>query len=146
MASIEISSKAMNNRAAKFKDVVPFKTQHYDSNWIPTAVVEKLNAHNVYPVIVPEAYTDRSSMVPVKAGEHIVVAIAECPPAVSRTFRYISDDLGRLFVVIEAQDATSNDRVACAPSVADEVEEDFGIDNLNRLKDIGFKVDAALED
>jgi hypothetical protein len=37
-------------------------------------------------------------------------------------------------------------RKSCAPSVADEVEEDFGTDTLNRLKDIGFKFDAGLDD
>ncbi|MEK9966781.1 MAG: cupin domain-containing protein [Rhodospirillaceae bacterium] len=193
MRSIEISPEAMAKRSARFEDLVPYKTQHDESNGIPTAVVEKLTAHNVYPIMVPAAYTGRSSMAPVKAGEHTVVAIAECPPGdgpglhnheitienffclqgrfevtwgdegehrmelgpmdfvsvppgVSRAFRNISDELGRLFVVIETKDATSNDRVAYAPSVADEVEEDFGSDTLNRLKDIGFKFDAGLDE
>lgn len=193
MKSIEVTPEEMANRTAKFDDLVPYKQQHDDSNGIPTAVVEKLTAHNVYPIMVPEAYTGRSSMAPIKAGENVVLAIAECPPGdgpglhnheitiesflclqgrfeitwgdegehsielgpldfvsvppgVSRAFRNISDETARLLAVIELADPTSNDRVAYAPSVADEVERDFGADTLARLKEIGFKFNAGLEE
>ncbi|MBS28337.1 MAG: hypothetical protein CL566_05335 [Alphaproteobacteria bacterium] len=193
MKSIEVTPEEMARRAAKFDDLVPYKQQHDESSGIPTKVVEKLTAHNVYPIMVPEAYTGRSAMAPIKAGENVVLAIAECPPgdgpglhnheitiesflclqgrfeitwgddgehsmelgpldfvsvppAVSRAFRNISDETARLLAVIELADPTSNDRVAYAPSVADEVERDFGADTLTRLKEIGFKFNAGLDD
>jgi quercetin dioxygenase-like cupin family protein len=193
MKSIEVTPEQMAARAAKFDDLVPYKQQHDASNGIPVGVVEKLTAHNVYPIMVPEAYTGRSSMAPIKAGENVVLAIAECPPGdgpglhnheitiesflclqgrfeitwgdegensmelgpldfvsippgVSRAFRNISDETARLLAVIELADPTSNDRVAYAPSVADEVERDFGPETLARLKEIGFKFNAGLDD
>lgn len=193
MKSIEVTPQEMASRSAKFDELVPYKQQHDESTGIPSAVVEKLTAHNVFPIMVPGAYTGRSAMAPVKAGEHVVLAIAECPPGdgpglhnheitienflclqgrfevtwgddgenrmelglfdfvsvppgVSRAFRNISDETGRLLAIIETQDATSNDRVAYAPSVADEVEQDFGAETLAKLKEIGFKFDAGVDE
>lgn len=192
MKSITVTPEDMAKRSARFADLVPYKSQHDESNGIPLGVVEKLTAHNVYPIMVPEAYTGRSSMAPIKAGERTVVAIAECPPGdgpglhnheitienflclqgrfevtwgdqgehrmelgpldfvsvppgVSRAFRNIGDETARLLAIIELADATSNDRVAYAPSVADEVERDFGAETLERLKKIGFKFDAGVD-
>jgi len=192
MKSVEITPQQMAKRTACFKDLVPYKQQHDAANGIPLAVVEKLTAHNVFPIMVPEAYTGRSSMAPIKAGERVVLAIAECPPGdgpglhnheitienflclqgrfevtwgdqgehrlelgpldfvsvppgVCRAFRNISDETARLLAVIELADSKSNDRVAYAPSVAEEVEREFGGDTLRRLKEIGFKFDAGLD-
>jgi uncharacterized RmlC-like cupin family protein len=192
MKSIEVTPEEMAKRTARFADLVPYKSQHDASSGIPLAVVEKLTAHNVYPIMVPEAYTGRSSMAPIKAGERTVLAIAECPPGdgpglhnheitienflclqgrfrvawgdegehsveigpldfisvppgVCRNFTNIGDETARLLAVIELADPTSNDRVAYAPSVADEVEHDFGADTLAKLKEIGFKFDAGVD-
>lgn len=192
MKSIDVTPEEMSKRAARFSELVPYKDQHDESTGIPRGVVEKLTAHNVFPIMVPEAYTGRSAMAPIKVGERVVLAIAECPPGdgpglhnheitiesflclqgrfevtwgdvgehsielgpldfvsvppgVSRAFRNISDETARLLAVIELADATSNDRVAYAPSVAEEVERDFGAETLARLKEIGFKFDAGLD-
>ena len=192
MKSIDVTPEEMSKRAARFSDLVPYKDQHDESTGIPRGVVEKLTAHNVFPIMVPAAYTGRSSMAPIKVGERVVLAIAECPPGngpglhnheitiesflclqgrfevtwgdagehsielgpldfvsvppgVSRAFRNVSDETARLLAVIELADATSNDRVAYAPSVAEEVERDFGAETLARLKEIGFKFDAGLD-
>lgn len=192
MKSIEVSPEEMAKRAAKFKDLRPYSDQHDESTGIPRKAMEKLTAHRVYPVMVPESYTGRSSMAPVKAGERVVLAIAECPPGdgpglhnheittesffclqgrfeitwgdegehsvvldpmdfvsvppgVMRAFRNISDETGRLFVTIEMGEPGSNDRVAYAPSVADEVEAEYGLQTLENLKKIGFKFDGGVE-
>ena len=192
MKTIKVTPDEMAKRSARFSDLAPYKNQHDETSGIPRAVVEKLTAHNVFPIMVPETYTGRSSMAPVKAGKHVVLAIAECPPGdgpglhnheitienflclqgrfevcwgdegesrieigpldfvsvppgVSRNFRNISDETARLLAVIELADPTSNDRVAYAPSVANEVENEFGADTLEKLKEIGFKFDAGVE-
>jgi uncharacterized RmlC-like cupin family protein len=185
-------SVALKRSSLLFADLVPYKDQHDESTGIPRGIVEKLTAHNVYPIMVPETYAGRSAMAPIKVGEHVVLAIAECPPGdgpglhnheitiesflclqgrfevtwgdegehsielgpldfvsvppgVSRAFRNISDETARLLAVIELADPTSNDRVAYAPSVADEVERDFGAATLAKLKEIGFKFDAGVD-
>ena len=92
MKSIEISPEAMAKRSARFEDLVPYKAQHDESNGIPTAVVEKLTAHNVYPIMVPAAYTGRSSMAPVKAGEHTVVYDASALADGMYTFSLLTGD------------------------------------------------------
>ena len=192
MKTIKVTPEQMAKRTAFFKDLVPYKNQHDATNGIPRAVVEKLTAHNVYPIMVPDAYTGRSSMAPIKAGERVTLAIAECPPGdgpglhnheitienflclqgrfevtwgdegensveigpldfisvppgICRAFRNISDETARLLAIIELADPTSNDRVAYAPSVATEVEQEFGGQTLAKLKEIGFKFDAGVD-
>jgi len=191
--TIKVTPQEMAERTARFGDLKPYSEQHDESSGIPRAAMERLTAHRVYPIMVPEAYTGRSAMAPVKAGERVVVAIAECPPGngpglhnheitienflclqgrfevcwgdqgenrlelgpfdfvsvpsgVSRNFRNISDETGRLLAIIELADSKSNDRVAYAPSVADELTDEFGADTVATLKEIGFKFDAGLDD
>jgi len=192
MKSIDVTPEEMARRTARFGDLRPYSDQHDESSGIPRAAMEKLTAHRVYPIMVPDAYTGRSAMAPIKAGERVVLAIAECPPGngpglhnheitienflclqgrfevcwgdegehrvelgpldfvsvppgVSRNFRNISDETGRLLAIIELADAASNDRVAYAPSVADELADAFGPETVATLKDIGFKFDAGLD-
>lgn len=192
MKTIDISPQAMAQRTARFSDLVPYSDQHDESSGIPRAAMERLTAHRVYPIMVPQEYTGRSAMAPIKTGERVVLAIAECPPGngpglhnheitienfmclqgrfevcwgdagehrlelgpldfvsvppgVSRNFRNISDETGRLLAIIELADSRSNDRVAYAPSVADELSDEFGAETVATLKEIGFKFDAGLE-
>lgn len=192
MKSIKVTPEEMANRTARFSKLEPYKNQHSEANGIPVALVEKLTAHNVFPVMVPEAYTGRSAMAPVKVGEHITLAIAECPPGdgpglhnheiaienffclqgrfivswgdegehsmeigpldfvsippgVSRSFKNISHETARLLAIIEVADSTSNDRVAYAPSVGEEINDEFGTETLDKLKNIGFKFDAGID-
>jgi uncharacterized RmlC-like cupin family protein len=192
MKSIKVAPEEMAERTAHFSDLKPYSDQHDESSGIPRAAMERLTAHRVYPIMVPDAYTGRSAMAPVKTGERVVLAIAECPPGngpglhnheitienfmclqgrfevrwgddgenclelgpldfvsvppgVSRSFRNISDETGRLLAIIELADSASNDRVAYAPSVADELAEEFGAETVTTLKEIGFKFDAGLD-
>ncbi|MBO6782008.1 MAG: cupin domain-containing protein [Alphaproteobacteria bacterium] len=80
MKSVEVSPEEMAARTARFSELRPYSDQHDESSGIPAKAMEKLTAHRVYPVMVPEEYTGRSAMAPVKAGERVVLAIAECPP------------------------------------------------------------------
>lgn len=192
MKSIKVAPEEMAQRTAHFSDLKPYSDQHDESSGIPRAAMERLTAHRVYPIMVPDAYTGRSAMAPVKTGERVVLAIAECPPGngpglhnheitienfmclqgrfevcwgddgenclelgpldfvsvppgVSRSFRNISDETGRLLAIIELADSTSNDRVAYAPSVADDLTDEFGAKTVTTLKEIGFKFDAGLD-
>lgn len=67
------------------------------------------------------------------------------PPGVSRNFINVSDELGRLFVVIQPS-GEQTDRVAYAPIVGTEIEQTYGADVLNNLKELGFKFNAGLEE
>lgn len=192
MKSIKVTPEEMVQRTARFSDLIPYSDQHDEGSGIPRAAMERLTAHRVYPIMVPEAYTGRSSMAPIKTGERITLAIAECPPGngpglhnheitienflclqgrfevrwgdegehgleigpldfvsvppgVSRSFRNISDETARLLAIIELGDSGSNDRVAYAPSVADDLEDEFGSNTVKTLKEIGFKFDAGLD-
>ncbi len=80
MKSVEVSPEEMGKRTARFAELRPYSDQHDESTGIPKKAMEKLTAHRVYPVMVPKEYTGRSAMAPVKAGERVVLAIAECPP------------------------------------------------------------------
>lgn len=80
MKSVEVSPEEMGKRTARFTELRPYSDQHDESTGIPKKAMEKLTAHRVYPIMVPEQYTGRSAMAPVKAGERVVLAIAECPP------------------------------------------------------------------
>ena len=190
MKTIKVTPEEMEKRTARFKDLQPYSQQQQGANAIPTAAMEKLTAHKVYPVAVPADYTGRSAMAPIKAGERTIVAIAECPPGngpglhnhettienffclqgrfrirwgdegenslvlepfdyvsmppgVCRDFTNISDELGRLFVVIEAGGPGSQDRVAYAPQVGEEIATEFGRDTRAALEKIGFKFNAG---
>jgi len=65
------------------------------------------------------------------------------PPGVCRDFKNISDELGRLFVVIEAGSSGTQDRVAYAPSVGEEITKDFGENTRAALEKIGFRFNAG---
>jgi len=66
-------------------------------------------------------------------------------PGVARNFHNISNETGRLLAIIETASDGSNDRVAYAPAVADELTEEFGPDTLAALKQIGFKFDSGVD-
>ncbi len=83
-------------------------------------------------------------------GEHCVTLdpmdLVSVPPGVMRAFRNVSDEVGRLFVVIEAGGPATQDRVAYATSVGEEVSEEYGAETLAALEKIGFKFDAGQTD
>jgi len=79
MKSIKVTSEEMNRRLARFKDLGSYQHQN-EANGIPAEVMEKLAAHRVYPLMVPETYTGRSAQAPIKGASGTVLSIAECPP------------------------------------------------------------------
>jgi uncharacterized RmlC-like cupin family protein len=190
MKTIDITPEQMAARTARFAALQPYSRQQAEANGIPTGAMEKLTAHSVYPVMVPESYTGRSEQAPVRGGHNVVLSIAECPPGngpglhchetttenffclsgrfkvswgdegehstvlepmdfvsvppgVSRDFRNISDELGRLFVVIETSPDEPTDRIAYAPKLGEEVMREFGPEARARLEAIGFKFNAG---
>jgi uncharacterized RmlC-like cupin family protein len=67
------------------------------------------------------------------------------PPGVARSFTNVSAETARLLVMIQIPTAEQVDRVAYAPQVGSELEEEFGKHTVDALKSIGIKFDAGVE-
>ncbi|MBM3560154.1 MAG: cupin domain-containing protein, partial [Alphaproteobacteria bacterium] len=82
-------------------------------------------------------------------GENGVVLepndLVSVPPGVSRAFRNLSGETARLLVVIETEGPGSQDRVAYAPSLGDEVTQRWGRQARAKLEEIGFRFDAGVD-
>ena len=76
-------------------------------------------------------------------GEHTLVLepldLVSVPVGENRSFRNISDELGRLLVMIVPQTDEQVDPVLFAPSLAKEIENDYGKSAVEGLQKIGFK-------
>jgi uncharacterized RmlC-like cupin family protein len=80
MKSIKVTPEQMSHRMARFKDLKSYQYANEAAAGIPMAVLEKIAAHRVYPLMVPETYTGRSAQAPIKSAPGVVLSIAECPP------------------------------------------------------------------
>ena len=80
MKSIKVTREEMARRTARFKDLKSYQYQNEAAAGIPQAVLEKIAAHRVYPLMVPETYSGRSALAPIKGAPGVVLSIAECPP------------------------------------------------------------------
>ncbi len=80
MKSIKVTREEMARRMARFKDLKSYQYQNESAAGIPLAVLEKIAAHRVYPLMVPETYSGRSALAPIKSAPGMVLSIAECPP------------------------------------------------------------------
>jgi uncharacterized RmlC-like cupin family protein len=80
MKSIKVSAVEMQRRMAHFKDLESYQYQNEAAAGIPTEVLEKIAAHRVYPLMVPQDYKGRSAQAPIKGAPGVVLSIAECPP------------------------------------------------------------------
>ena len=80
MKSVKVTQEQMSRRMARFKDLKSYQYQNEAANGIPAQVMEKIAAHRVYPLMVPESYTGRSAQAPIKGAPGVVLSIAECPP------------------------------------------------------------------
>jgi uncharacterized RmlC-like cupin family protein len=80
MKSIKVSAEEMYRRTAHFKDLKSYQYQNESAAGIPVAVLEKIAAHRVYPLMVPQDYKGRSAQAPIKGAPGVVLSIAECPP------------------------------------------------------------------
>ena len=76
-------------------------------------------------------------------GEHSLVLepldMISVPRGENRRFRNVSNELGRLLVMIVPESAVQNDPVSYAPSLAREIEREYGRKALEGLQTIGFK-------
>jgi uncharacterized RmlC-like cupin family protein len=79
MRSTKVTREEMHRRMARFSSLASYQRQN-EANGVPAAVMEKLAAHRVYPLMVPESYTGRSAQAPIKGAPGAVLSIAECPP------------------------------------------------------------------
>jgi uncharacterized RmlC-like cupin family protein len=76
-------------------------------------------------------------------GEHTLVLepldMISVPRGENRSFRNVSNEVGRLLVMIVPETDEQADPVAYAPSVAKEIESEYGKTALQGLEKIGFK-------
>ena len=82
-------------------------------------------------------------------GEHSTILepldFISVPPGVCRNFTNISDEVGYLYVAIQAPEGDTFDNVAFAPRLGEEIAEQFGADTVAQMNDIGFKFDAGID-
>ena len=76
-------------------------------------------------------------------GEHALVLepldMISVPRGENRSFRNVSNETGRLLVMIVPETAEQADPIAYAPSLAKEIESQYGKAALQGLAKIGFK-------
>ena len=65
------------------------------------------------------------------------------PRGENRSFRNVSDEMGRLLVLIVPETGVQADPIAYAPSVASEIESEYGRKALEGLQTIGFRFDPV---
>jgi uncharacterized RmlC-like cupin family protein len=80
MKSVKVTPEQMARRTARFKELKSYQQQQQSTNAIPMEEMEKIAAHRVYPVMVPETYPGRSAQAPIQGAPGVVLSIAECPP------------------------------------------------------------------
>jgi quercetin dioxygenase-like cupin family protein len=80
-------------------------------------------------------------------GEHSLILepldYISIPPGVTRSFTNISNEVARLFVLIQPPPEKQEDRVAYAPKVGRDLAHDYGDGVVEKLKAIGFKFNAG---
>ena len=81
-------------------------------------------------------------------GEHTLVLepldLVSVPVGENRSFRNISNELGRLLVMIVPETDEQVDPVLFAPSLAKEIENDYGKSAVEGLQKIGFKFEEPI--
>lgn len=193
MKTVNVSPEEMNARLVRSKDMNSYQTQLQASNGIPAAVMEKLAAKKVFPILVPEGFQGRNAGAPLKIQKNLIVALAECPPGdgpglhshiqttenffcvsgrfeiswgdagenslvmdtndflsvpkgVCRTFKNIGSETARMLAIIQLTDEEQSDPSAFAPSVGEEVAAEYGAPVLEKLRGIGIRFNAGVED
>jgi uncharacterized RmlC-like cupin family protein len=191
MKTKTVTVAEMEKRIIRFNKLESYQTQQQRATGIPMAALEKIAAHRVYPMMVPESYAGRSSLAPLRGMSGLALTIAECPPGdgpglhvhehtvenffclsgkfriswgdkgedsitldpmdmvsvppgISRRFENVSNELGRLLVIIQIPSGEQIDNVSYTPGVGAEMEQQFGKETVERLSRIGFKFDAGV--
>jgi len=70
----------MARRTARFKELKPYQTTQQQAAGVPSAVLEKISARMVFPLMVPEGYKGRNSQAPIKGAPGLSLSITESPP------------------------------------------------------------------
>ena len=81
-------------------------------------------------------------------GEHSLVLepldMISVPRGENRRFRNVSNELGRLLVMIVPETDEQSDPISYAPSLAREIENEYGRKALEGLQTIGFKFEEPV--
>jgi mannose-6-phosphate isomerase-like protein (cupin superfamily) len=81
-------------------------------------------------------------------GEHTLVLdpldMISVPRGENRSFRNVSKETGRLLVMIVPETAEQADPISYAPSLAREIETEYGKDALEGLRKVGFKFEEPV--
>ena len=124
MKSKPVTHDEMQKRVVHFKDLVPYKRQQKDLNGIPPGAFERIAAHSVYPIMVPEGYKGRSTEAPIKGAKGLILTITESPPGdgaalhiheqtienffcLSGRFKIFWGDKGENYIILEPLDCNS---------------------------------------
>ncbi len=99
MKTIKVTPEEMGRRIARFNTMEPYQQQLERTNGIPAAVLEKLAAHNVFPILVPAGYKGRSANAPLKGAPGLIVALAACPPGDGPALHCHETTIENFFVV-----------------------------------------------
>jgi LysR family nitrogen assimilation transcriptional regulator len=83
-------------------------------------------------------------------GEHTLILepldFISVPPGVTRSFTNISNEVARLFVLIQPPPEIQEDRVAYAPKVGRDLAAEYGPEVVDKLKTIELKFNAGEEE
>ena len=81
-------------------------------------------------------------------GEHTLVLepldMISVPRGENRSFRNISNETGRLLVMIVPETAEQADPISYAPSLAKEIADEYGRSALEGLQKVGFKFEEPV--
>ena len=70
--------------------------------------------------------------------------LVSVPVGENRSFRNISDEVGRLLVMIVPETDQQIDPISYAPSLGREIESEYGKQALEGLQTIGFKFEEPV--
>ena len=80
MPVIDPTIEEMEARTARFAKLTPYQQHQQKISGLPPAILEKIAARKVFPVMVPHDYKGRHSEAPVRGEPGLVISISECPP------------------------------------------------------------------
>ena len=73
MKSQKVSVEEMARRTARFADLKPYQTTQQQAAGVPSAVLEKIAARLVFPLMVPEGYKGRNAQAPIKGAPRVFI-------------------------------------------------------------------------
>lgn len=99
MKTIKVTPETMRQRHVRFETLEPYQKQLEAAAGLPPAVLEKLAAFKVFPILVPRAYKGRSGGAPLRGPEGLIAALAECPPGDGPALHCHEQTIENFFVV-----------------------------------------------